>query len=116
MRLGNRGYSTHLREKAMAALGKGMKPRQVAEVFGVARGTIYNWLSLKNSTGGLEPRQISQYGPQPKVAHEIIKAKFETNPGLTQKKAAKELKIANSTLSKILNKLGLKRKKKNIFI
>ena len=48
----------HRRRRAVAAVAEGQKPATVAKVLGVDRGSVYRWLRLARTPGGLDPQPL----------------------------------------------------------
>jgi|RhiMetdeSRZDD1v2_1073273.scaffolds.fasta_scaffold1962985_1 transposase len=52
-----KAYSIDLRERALAALDRGMSRASVVATFQVSQGSIKRWLRARRETGDLTPRR-----------------------------------------------------------
>ena len=52
-----KAYSVDLRERALAALDRGMSRASVVETFQVSEGSIKRWLRARRISGDLSPRR-----------------------------------------------------------
>lgn len=50
-----KAYSTDLRERVLAAHGRGLSRRELIELFQVSQGSITRWLRLQRLSGDLTP-------------------------------------------------------------
>ena|SRR5215210_245355 len=54
---GMKTYSLDLRERALAAVDRGMPRKEALGVFGVSLATIKRWLKRREQTGSLAPKR-----------------------------------------------------------
>lgn len=116
-------YSVDLRQKIIETYEKGgISQRQLANRFGVALSFIIKLLKQYRETGSLEP--ISPPGRPSTVTREdeeFIKQLIAEHPSLTLGEIQQELEgaygkhISTSTISRILQRLKLTRKKKSSY-
>ena len=59
-----RAYSMDLRERVVAAVGRGMTQEQAATIFGVSVNTVGRYLARRRDTGSLAPT-AHRHGPVP---------------------------------------------------
>ena len=57
MLVGMRTYSLDLRERALAAVDRGMPRKEAVGVFGVSLATLKRWLKRRQETGSAAPRR-----------------------------------------------------------
>ena len=60
---GMKTYSLDLRERALAAVDRGMPRKEAVGVFGVSLATIKRWLKRREQTGSLAPKRRPGMGP-----------------------------------------------------
>lgn len=116
-------YSVDLRRKIIEAYEKGdISQRQLAKRFGVTLSFIIKLFKQYRETGSLDP--ISPPGRPPRVTdehEEFIKQLIAQFPTLTLKEIQQELegaygeRLGTSTISRILKRLKLTRKKKSSY-
>jgi transposase len=82
--------------------------------FSVAVRTVYYWLDLRRETGGVAPRP-SDPGPEPILAPhaDTLRGLVARKPDATlhEMRADLPVKVAITTVSNMLHRLGLTRKK-----
>ena len=114
-------YSIDLRQRIVDAIKKAEGTAQeVAKRFKVARKTVYNYLNLERETGSVAPRPHGG-GPEPKLdeagVQEVRTVLMEKNDR-TLAEVADELdarlkvRVSRSTVHRVVDRLGLTRKKK----
>tara|TARA_R110000822_G_scaffold124589_1_gene259044 strand:+ start:106 stop:486 length:381 start_codon:yes stop_codon:yes gene_type:complete len=111
--------SIDLRERLISAVEGGMSRRGAAERFGVAASTAINWVARWRQTGSVRPRpQGGDYRSHRIEAHsEEILALIEEMPDITlveiaeRLKEAHGLKVAQSTVWRLLDRRGMTFKK-----
>ncbi len=54
---GMKTYSLDLRERALAAVDRGMPRREIVGVFGVSLATLKRWLKRRQETGSAAPKR-----------------------------------------------------------
>ncbi len=79
-------YSKDLRLKVPAAVDRGMRRKEMAEVFGVSLATIKRWLKRRRETGDIDAKLIPG---RPSVKGRALRAwlpgQLKNNPDLTLK-------------------------------
>lgn len=93
----------------------------IGKRFGVAKETVRSWVKLLEETGSLEPLPDSGGSPTQKIFaehEEAVKAWLEETPDMFQYEIAEKLaqefgiEVQQPAISKLLDRLGLTRKKK----
>lgn len=118
-------YSLDLRRKAVSAYENGDGTQEeIAERFSIGLRTFQEWLTLKNETGDVEPKKHIYRGKKPVIGEKgslFVKGLVEKKPDIliaeisaSYKKKFKVV-VAQSMISRALNKLDLRRKKKSVF-
>lgn len=115
-------YSKDLRTRVVEAYERNVGgPTKLAELYQVSRGTVYNWLGLKNLTGSVE-RSPEKGGRKPSLDNEgqtLLRTLVEEQPDRTLEELCAQveqrlgLKMDISTMSRTLRRLGLTNKKKS---
>ncbi len=114
-----RPLSTDLRERLISAVEGGMSRRSASKRFGVAASTAIKWFAQWRQTGDVRPRpQGGDHRSHRIEAHagEIL-ALVEETPDMTLAEiaahlhAAHGLKVAHSTVWRLLNRHGMTLKK-----
>lgn len=118
-------YSLDLRRKAVLAYENGDGTQEeIAERFSIGLRTLQEWLILKNETGDVEPKKHIYRGKKPVIGEKgslFVKGLVEKKPDIliTEIRASYKKKfkvvVAQSMVSRALNKLDLRRKKKSVF-
>jgi len=111
--------SLDLRERLISAVDGGMTRRAAAERFGVAPSTAIKWVELWRRTGDVRPRpQGGDYRSHRMEAHAAeILGLIEERPDITLAEIAAHLdeahglKVAQSTVWRLLDRHGLTVKK-----
>ena len=116
-------YSLDLRIRAVEAYEEGEGTQQeVAEQFGIGVRTLKEWIFLKKEIGNVHPKKHIHRGPLPIIDEKgllFIKRVIENRPDVLissiQELYEKKFKvvISQSMVSRALNKLNLRRKKKS---
>jgi transposase len=83
---------------------------KTSDLFGINRGTIAEWIRLRNETGALKTRPLDR--PHKKADPNDVREYFDNNPDSSQKDAAEKFGIASSSIQHILKKIKYTRKKK----
>ena len=114
-------YSIDLRQRIVDAFKKAEgTAREVAKRFMVAPKTVYNYLNLERETGSVAPRPHGG-GPEPKLDEagvQEVRAVLEEKNDRTLAEVADELdarlkvRVSRSTVQRVMDRLGLPRKKK----
>ena len=111
-------YSEDLRKKIMTALRRGMTKSEAARTFSVSRSSVKRYAKLAEEGRPLAPKK--RPGSKPKMdesATELLEADAEKRPAATlserreflQKAAG--VRVSESTVSRMLRRLGFSRKK-----
>jgi transposase len=110
-------YSVDLRMRVVGAVDGGESVDEVAERYAVTARTIWSWLALRKSTGGVEPRK-GVVGPKPKLEEhrEKIEAAIQSSPSLTLHELQLKLQLPGcvTTLWKALERWGQSLKKSDV--
>jgi transposase len=116
-------YSLDLRRKAVSAYetGEGTQ-EEIAKRFSIGLRTFQEWLTLKSETGDVEPKIHIYRGKKPIIGEKgslFVKGLVENKPDIliteirTSYKKKFKVEVAQSMVSRALNKLNLRRKKKS---
>ncbi|HEX2097858.1 MAG TPA: helix-turn-helix domain-containing protein [Rubrobacteraceae bacterium] len=111
-------YSEDLRKKIIEALSRGITKSEAARSFGVSRSSVKRYAKLAEEGRPLAPKK--RPGSKPKMdesATELLEADAEKRPAATlserreflQKAAG--VRVSESTVSRMLRRLGFSRKK-----
>ncbi len=110
-------YSEDLR-KIVKAKERGMLTKEVARVFGVGLSSVKRYAKTAREGGSLSPRRSP--GRRPKAderARSLLEADLERRPSATLRerreylRGASGLTVSESTLSRLLRRMGWSRKK-----
>jgi transposase len=114
-------YSIDLRQRIVDAFKKAEGTAQeVAKRFKVTRKTVYNYLNLERETGSVAPRPHGG-GPEPKLDEagvQEVRAVLQEKNDRTLAEVADALdarlkvRVSRSTVQRVVDRLGLTRKKK----
>ena len=105
-----RPFSMDLRKRVIAACDAGESPEDAAPRFDVGVRTIYDWLALREETGGIEPRS-GKTGPKPKLAQhlatlrKLVREKPDATLGELRSKVP--IQVGITTVWQALKELGL---------
>jgi len=111
-------YSEDLREKIVEAKERGMPTTEVARTFGVGLSSVKRYAKTAREGGSLHPK--SSPGRRPKAdesARRLLEADLEERPAATLAqrcdylRSAAGLRVSESTVSRLLRRLGWTRKK-----
>ena len=106
-------YSVDLRKKIVSAIKNGMSQTDAANIFNVARRTIYSWLSLQEETGSLEPQTGFQKGHSHGITDlDKFKKFVDEHADYTQEEMAEHFSVGSSTIGRALKKIAYARKKR----
>jgi len=118
-------YSLDLRQKAVSAYENGEGTQaEISERFSIGLRTFQAWLALKKETGNLEPKEYIYCGRKPVIGEKgslFVKKLIEKKPDIliseirTSYKNKFNIEVAQSMVSRALEKLNLRRKKKSIY-
>ncbi len=114
-----KAYSTDLREKALAAVDRGVPRQQVAHDFDLDPSTIKRWLRLRCETGSVAPRPITG---RPARLKPVLDAGLSTQLRATPDATIAEhcaawttaggARVSPTTLRRAIARLGWTRKKR----
>ena len=111
-------YSEDLRKKIIEALRRGATKSEAARAFGVSRSSVKRYAKLVEEGRPLAPRK--RPGSKPKMdegATKLLEADVERRPAATLSERCEflekvaGLQVSESTLSRMLRRLGWSRKK-----
>jgi transposase len=111
-------YSEDLRKKIVEALRRGATKSEAARTFGVSRSSVKRYAKLVEQGRPLAPKK--RPGSRPKVdesARRLLEADMEERPSATLSERREYLSracglwVSESTLSRMLRRLGWSRKK-----
>ena len=111
-------YSEDLRKKIVEALRGGTTKTEAARAFGVSRSSVKRYAKLADEGRPLAPKK--RPGSKPKMderARRLLEADMEERPSATLSERREYLSLAcglwvsESTLSRMLRRLGWSRKK-----
>jgi transposase len=111
-------YSEDLRKKIIEALRRGTSKSEAARTFGVSRSSVKRYAKLVEEGRSLAPKK--RPGSKPKMderARRLLEADLEERPAATLSERREflrrvaDLSVSESTLSRMLRRLGWSRKK-----
>jgi transposase len=111
-------YSEDLRKKIVEALRRGMTKSEAVRTFGVSRSSVKRYAKLAEEGRSLAPKK--RPGSKPKMdqsATKLLEADVHRHPTatLSERRAflqkAAGVRVSESTLSRMLRRLGWSRKK-----
>jgi transposase len=111
-------YSEELRKKIVEALSRGTTKSEAARSFGVSRSSVKRYAKLAEEGRPLAPKK--RPGSKPKMdekARRLLEADMEERPSATLSERREylgrmaSLWVSESTLSRMLRRLGWSRKK-----
>ncbi len=111
-------YSEDLRKKIVEALRRGTTKSEAARAFGVSRSSVKRYAKLAEQGRPLTPKK--RPGSKPKMddrARRLLEADLEERPPATLSERREYLgrlaglSVSESTLSRVLGRLGWSRKK-----
>lgn len=90
-----------------------MTQTDAANIFNIARRTIYSWFSIQEQTGGLEPKTGFQKGHSHGITDlDKFKKFVDEHADYTQEEMAEHFSVGSSTIGRALKKIGYARKKR----
>ncbi len=113
-----KAYTEDLRKKITDAVERGMKKSEAARSIGVGLSTVKRYISMLKESGSLTPKK--RPGKRPKIderGRRLLEADLEERPAATLSDRRKFLewalgaKISESTVSRMVKRLGWTRKK-----
>jgi transposase len=111
-------YSEDLRKKIVEALRRGTTKNEAARSFGVSRSSVKRYAKLADEGCSLAPKK--RPGSKPKMnerARKLLEAHLEERPAATLSerreylRRAAGLSVSDSTVSRMVGRLGWSRKK-----
>jgi transposase len=111
-------YSEDLRKKIVEALRRGTTKSEAARAFGVSRSSVKRYAKLSEEGRPLTPKK--RPGSKPKIdesARRLLDADMEERPAATLSERreflekAANVRVSDSTMSRMLKRLGWSRKK-----
>ena len=114
-----KAYSEDLRERVVAAVGRGTKRSDVVETFAVSLPTVKRWLKQQRETGRLAPKPIP--GP-PGIKRDALLAalpeRLAEHADVTLEEQCSwwhgqsGVEVSTATMSRAISALGWTRKKR----
>ncbi len=112
-------YSEDLRKKIVEALRRGMTKSEAARTFGVSRSSVKRYAKLAQEGRPLAPKKRPGSKPKKmdKRATKLLEDDVERRPAATLSerreflKKAAGVRVSDSTVSRMLRRLGWSRKK-----
>lgn len=105
------GYSLDLRERVLSYIKEGHSQKEASKVFKITRQTIYNWVCLKEETGGVEMRRLGKRRCS-KLDEATLKELIALNPDYYLSEIAEAFKATPSGVCRALKRWGITRKKR----
>ena len=113
-----KAYSVDLREKIVAAVGRGMSKAQAARTFGVGATSVKRYVKLAEEGKPLTPGKApGKKGKLSGNAMNLLEEDLHSRPTVTYEKRADLLwellavKVSKSTICRMVRRLGYTRKK-----
>jgi transposase len=113
-----KAYSEDLRRKVVEALARGTNKSQAAHLFGVSLSSVKRYAKMAREGRPLAPRKAP--GKRPKIdehGRRLLQADLKERPAATLPERCKflervlGLKVSESTICRLLKRLGWSRKK-----
>ena len=106
-------YSLDLRERAVAAVQRGMQKTSVCKLFNIGRQTLYSWLDLEKEQGHLAAKTGFQKGHSHGIKDlDKFREFVDLHPDYTQEEIAQHYSVGSSTIGRAMVKIGYSRKKR----
>ncbi len=118
---GMRTYSLDLRERALAAVDRGMHRREAVDVFGVSLASLKRWLKRREETGSAAPKRRPGMRRRVGATSEERRAlwrQLERNPEATLEhhremwEREHGVRVSVATMSRAIRRLGWSYKKR----
>jgi transposase len=113
-----KAYSVDLREKIIAAVGRGMSKAQAARTFGVGATSVKRYVKLAEEGKPLTPGKApGKKGKLDRSAMKLLKEDLHSRPAVTYEKRADLLcellgiRVSKATICRMVRRLGYTRKK-----
>jgi transposase len=110
-----KAYSQDLREKAIAAIDRGVPKSEVITMFNISRDSLDRWLKRRSDTGAFQAVQGYQRGHNHRIVDwERFRAFVKRHGDQTQAELAElwHEPVSARTISRALAKIGFTRKKR----
>lgn len=110
-----KAYSQDLREKAIAAVDRGVAKHEVIQIFNISRDSLDRWLKRRAETGSLAATQGYHRGHSHRIEDwQAFRAFVQLHGDKTQAEMAQlwSAPISARTISRALAKIGFTRKKR----
>ncbi len=115
MLAGMKTYSLDLRERALAAIDRGMPRKEAVGVFGVSLATLKRWLKRRQETGSAAPERKPgtrrRVGAEPEERRALWR-QLEENPEATLERHRElweerhGVRVSVATMSRAIRRLG----------
>jgi transposase len=118
---GMKTYSLDLRERALAAVDRGMPRKEAVGVFGVSLATLKRWFKRREETGSVAPKRRPGMSPRVGSTAEERRAlwrQLEENPEATLEEhrelweRERGVRVSVATMSRTIRRLGWTYKKR----
>lgn len=113
-----KAYSLDLREKIIAAVGRGKSKAQAARTFGVGATSVKRYVKLAEGGKPLSPGKApGKKGKLDGSAIKLLEEDLHTRPAVTHQKRADLLcellgvRVSKATICRVIKRLGYTRKK-----
>ncbi len=113
-----KAYSVDLREKIVAAVGRGMSKAQAARTFGVGATSVKRYVKLAEEGKPFTPGKApGKKGKLDGNARRLLEEDLHSRPAVTYEKRAdllcelQGLRVSKSTICRMVRRLGYTRKK-----
>ena len=111
-------YSEDLREKIVESLGRGATKSEAARAFGISRSSVKRYAKLAEEGRPLAPKKRPGLNPKlGQAARNLLEEDLEERPAATLRqrreflRAVAGVSVSESTVSRMLGRLGWSRKK-----
>ena len=105
-------YSKDLRLKVLSAIDRGIRRKEVAELFGVSLSTIKRWLKRRRQTGDVETMKIpGRPSVKGEALREWLPQQLKRNPDLTLREHCEAfldetgMEVSEATMSRSIARL-----------
>jgi transposase len=108
-------YSEDLRQKAIAAVKRGERKKNISEMFNISRNTLNLWLKREEQTGDCRAITNYQQGCRHKITDwQRFREFVKQHGGKTQAQMAKLWgdNVTQQNISDAMQKIGVSRKKR----
>ena len=115
-------FNVDLRKRVVAAIDDGMSVSEASTIFAICKRVIYNWLTLRETTGKLDPKASYQKGHSHKITDwdqfkKFVESycKYTTPKMIIEWQKLTQVKVSESVMRRALKKIGYTFKK-NIWL